>query len=401
MIQLLEEIRISLTMLLRSKQKWFILIFAMWLYRVEFMPDTGAGLGKIIQVGTLGLLSLLLLRKSPKVVNYSFSRTNRAISSVLLLYIYAIASTLWAFLPQFAFFLSFQNVVLVLLIIYMFEQCGSFKSLEKVFIFSILIMGFFEAISVRISEPQLIVHFLPGGSSAAMLLAYSVGEYMNIKKTDANRKTLLKNTIILSMILLVLNTSGGANASALFGVGVAMFFGGKRSYAVVLVLLGVYLMANQDLIDDIILTLMPGKTMEIVETGNGREFIWERILGYAAEKPWFGWGFACVERIDQDVFSGQSLSDAHNNYIGIYGSLGIVGCILFGIHILRTFFATFPYIKRVGFLGLFCAFCCACMNGYTYGFLSGKACSITIVYFMIVVLTFYYKKIGCYNEPRI
>lgn len=400
MIRLLKELRMYLMRVLRSKYKWFVLLFALWLYRVEFMPDTDGSFAKAIQVGSLGLISLLLLQKSPHIVTFSLTRTNSSISSSIWLYVFAMVSTLWAFIPQFAFFLSFQNVVMILLVVYLFSQCKSFGSLEKTFVYSIVLMGLFESICARIGNPRLIVHFLAGGSSAAMLLSYAVGEYINIEGKNTERTVMLKNTIIVAIVLLSVNTSGGANASALFGVGIAMFFGGKRTYAIVLVLTGLYLLANQDMIDDILLTVT-GKEKELLENGNGRTVIWERILYYANQKPWFGWGFACAERIDQDVFGGQILSDAHNNYIGIYGSLGIVGCVFYGIHILRVFFSTFPNIKRVGFLGLFCAFCCACMNSYSYGFLSGKACSITIVYFMIVVLTFYYKKSGNYNEPRI
>lgn len=382
---------------LNSKYRWLLILFVLWLYRVEFMPDTGAGIGKAIQVGALTLLSFLLVKERSTIVKDVFSKTNWSVGSILLLYVYAMISTFWAFIPQFAFFLSFQNVVMILLIVYVFSLCNSFKSLEKTFIYSVLSIGLFEAICVRIINPSIFCHFLAGGSSAALLLTYSVGEFLNLKNNDKERKSLLKNAIVISAILLIINTSGGANASALFGVGVAMFFSGKKLYSIVLVFTGFYLLANQDLVDDILLVIMPGKTMEVIEVGNGRDFIWERILGYAAIKPWFGWGFACVERIDQEIFGGQSLSDAHNNYIGFYGSLGIVGCILYGIHLIQVFLATFPNLRYMGFLGLFCAFCCSCMNGYTYGFLSGKACSITIVYFMVIVLTFYYKKVNSYD----
>ena len=150
-------------------------------------------------------------------------------------------------------------------------------------------------------------------------------------------------------------------------------------------------LAVNKVIDNIILTLMPGKNMETIKIGNGRETIWENLLNYADQKPWLGWGFACIERVQQlGIIGGQSLSDAHSNYIGMYGSLGIVGCSLFGWHLLSIGHYLFKRISQPGFLGLLAAFICATVNGYSYGFLSGKTCSITVGYIMIVILSFYY-----------
>lgn len=378
---------------LNSKYKWFLILFTLWLYRVEFVPDTGVGMAKILQVGTIFGLLFLLWKRQPNLFQRMMRRTNAPVKSVALLYIYAMLSTTWALLPSFAFFLSFQNLVVIMLFTWLFSHFPSVYDLEKAFIFMALFIGLFEFIVLRIQSPILISHFLPGGSLAAMLLSYSIGEYLNVQDMNHKRKTLLRNTALLALFLLIANTSGGANASAALGVGVAMFFGGKKLVAFLVICLGVVLWMNQDWVDDIVLMLMPGKTMEVIESGNGREAIWESIMHYASQKPWFGWGFACVERIEQSIFSGQSLSDAHSNYVGMYGSLGIVGCVLFGWHLLQTFVFTFVRRHKTGFLGLFSAFCCATINGYSYGFLSGKTCSITVVYFMIVILSFYYHKL--------
>lgn len=378
---------------LNSKYKWFLILFTLWLYRVEFVPDTGVGMAKILQVGTIFGLLFLLWKRQPNLFQRMMRRTNAPVKSVALLYIYAMVSTTWALLPSFAFFLSFQNLVVIMLFTWLFSLFSGIYDLEKAFIFMALFIGLFEFIGLRIQSPILISHFLPGGSLAAMLLSYSVGEYLNVQDMNHKRKTLLRNTALLALFLLITNTSGGANASAALGVGVAMFFGGKKFVAFLVICLGVVLWMNQDWVDDIVLMLMPGKTMEVIESGNGREAIWESIMHYASQKPWLGWGFACVERIEQSIFSGQSLSDAHSNYVGMYGSLGIVGCVLFGWHLLQTFVFTFVRRHKTGFLGLFSAFCCATINGYSYGFLSGKTCSITIVYFMIVILSLYYHKL--------
>lgn len=199
--------------------------------------------------------------------------------------------------------------------------------------------------------------------------------------------------MLVSFILMVTSTSMGANSAAIFGFALACLFAGRASWACVIFLAGGILFFNQDKIDDIILALNPDKTMESIKSGNGRDEIWAALLQNAKQRPIFGWGYACIERTAQDVIHGQSLSDAHNNYIGMYGSLGIVGLVLFVWHLIVSLFTSFANKMRPGYLGVFTALATAAVNGYSYGFLSGKGCSITVIYFALVVLTMYYRRV--------
>lgn len=391
MAHYLKLVYLNLKELLFSPYKWFVVFFLILLYRIEFMSDTGVGVGKILQVTMVFGLIVLLLREKQHIIRFVYKQTNTPVKSLALLYTYALISALWAFVPTFAFFISLQNILMILLFIWAFAQFGSLYGMERGLIFFTFTIVAFEFVASRIGTTSIFNHILPSGSLSAMMLAYCTGEYMHCAQQDIERKKLLKNAAITYLFFLIVNTSGGANASAVVAIGVAMLLGGKKVYAVLLLLIGLFLFFNQEMIDDIILTLMPGKNMETIKIGNGRETIWEYLLLYANQKPWFGWGFACIERVKQlGIIGGQSLSDAHSNYIGMYGSLGIIGCCLFGGHLLSTAHYLFKRISQPGFLGLFAAFTCATVNGYSYGFLSGKTCSITIVYFMIVILSFYY-----------
>lgn len=374
-----------------SPYKWFVVFFLILLYRIEFMPDTGVGVGKILQVVMVFGLIVLLLREKQHLIRFVYKQTNTPVKSLALLYTYALISTLWAFVPTFAFFISLQNILMILLLTWAFAQFSNFYRMEKGLIFFTFTIVAFEFVASRVGTTSIFSHILPSGSLSAMMLAYCVGEHMHCDQHDTERMRLLKYAAIAYLFFLVVNTSGGANASAVVAIGVAMLLGGKKGYAVLLLFIGLFLFFNQEMIDDIILTLMPGKNMETIKIGNGRDTIWAYLLFYADQKPWLGWGFACIERVNQlGIIGGQSLSDAHSNYIGMYGSLGIVGCSLFGWHLLSTARHLFKHISQPGFLGLFTAFTCATVNGYSYGFLSGKTCSITIAYFMIVILSFYY-----------
>lgn len=390
------------TIATKSKFKYLLLLFALWLFRIEFIPDVGGGgAAKALQVGCLAGMLCMIVKWYPSIVSVSFGKTNAAVKSALWLYLFALLSTLWAFDPRFAFFLSFQNIVLIMTLVFVYSRFHTFRSTEMMFVLFVSIMIIFESICIRFTQRVLIAHFLPAASSAAMLFSYSIAEYLNASASDRKRKKILRYAIILSVVILLTCTSGGANASAAFGLSIALFFSKKRIYAIPIFAIAAFFFLNQDLLNELITVLMPGKTKEVIESGNGRDSIWELIFRLAEEKPWLGWGFACVERVmSEEAIKGQILSDAHNSYIGIYGSLGIVGCVFLGTHIANQLTTIYPRIRRRGYTGLLAASGCALLNCYTYGFLSGKACSITVTYFSLVVLTFYYKKLAKSNDNK-
>ncbi len=400
MIGYLKSLFQSLAVVLHSKYKWLLILFVLWLYRVDFISADGGGLAKGLQVITIFGLLYLVLSNKKSIVSYAYNRTNLPVQSVLWLYTYAVISTLWALIPTFAFFLSFQNVVLIFVLLWVISLARDFIQMEKfLLIFSVLVT-LFEVVCIRIlNSPTLFIHYLSGGSAAAICIAYSVGELLANHRLNKERKKLLKNTLLISLFILVTSTSSGANASAVFGFIVALFLSGKFLYALLLLCFGLFLYLNPHLIETLILMVMPGKTLDSLQSSSGRTALWDILYELAAQKPLFGWGYACIERAVTQT--GFMASDAHNNYLGIYGSLGIVGCIFLAIQMLSSVVYTLQRRMRPGYVGLTCAFCCAILNGYSYGFLSGKACSITVIYFCLVILTFTYSKVPYAYKPTI
>ena len=391
MISFLKELWSNLRLVWNSKFKYMLLLFALWLYRIDFMPDTGGGLAKVVQI--ISLLGLLYMMKKyhRNIVGYTFSHTNAAVKTSLWLYVYAIVSTLWAFMPSMAFFMAFQNVVMIMLMVWYFSMFRDFQSMERGFIVFTLSMVLFESAFFRLFQPSLVIHFLSGASSSALCFVYCAAEWM--KAQNGKRKQFLKYSMILASVLMITSTSSGANAAALFGFALACMFAGKVLWASLIMAGTLFLLLNQDMITEIILTLNPGKTLEMIESGNGRETIWAALMENAKQRPILGWGFACIERTASNVLQDQILSDAHNNYIGMYGSLGIVGLTLFVFHLIASAFTAFKNKVKPGYLGVFAAIAAAAVNSYSYGFLSGKGCSITVVYFALIVLTYYYRKV--------
>lgn len=377
---------------LNSKFKWIAILFFILLYRIEFMQDTGFGFAKILQIiMTFGIL-ILTLKKAPNIIKFTITRTNAPIITLLVLYLYALLSSIWSFLPAFSLFLSFQNLVIIFLCAYIFSIPKNFYSLEKLFLYLCTFICLFEILCNRIIEGGLFNHFLTAGSLSAIILTYSFAEYIRSKNFSSERERTLKYSILISFIVLILSTSAGANAAAVFGIGIAFLLSKRFLYFAFIITCGIVLFFNEQYYEELLLFIMPGKTMEVIESGTGRDYIWDNLIEIAKQKPLLGWGFACIERVNPFIIKNQILSDAHSNFIGIYGSLGIIGLIIYFAHVLSCLRFSLIKHKNKGMLGLLCAFCCATLNGYSYGFLSGKTVTTTIAYIMIVILFFYYNK---------
>lgn len=386
--------------ILKSKYKWLAICYFVWLYRVNLIVADAGGFAKGLQVVTL--LGMMYFAGKffvgRNVWSFSFKKTNNAVKTCLLLYSFAVISTVWAYLPQFAFFLAFQNLVFIVLFVGLFSMFKSLKAMERFFLLFALSSLLFEGISWRmVKTPALFVHYLSCGSSAAMVISYTAGEILANKKSDRQRQRFLKSVLLIAAVIIVLSTSSGANASAIFGIAVGSFFSGKIIWAALLAAVAGLLFLFRDLADSLLFFIMPGKTREDIDSATGREILWEYIRDLCDEKPILGWGYGCVERIAADI-SKISAPDAHNNYLGLRGSLGYIGLCIAIMHLAVTWFTAWRDRIKPGYVGILSAISCALLNGYSYGFLSGKACSITVLFFGFVVLTWAYSRVPYDNE---
>lgn len=394
MIHFLKDYLKILKWVLMGKYKWMFLLYLLWLYRITFIHEDGSGVGKIIQIVTLLGMLFYMNKFSAKrnIVGLSFGRTNMAVKTCLFLYVYGVLSTVWAYLPQYAFFLAFQNVVLIWMLVWLFLQFKTFESIEKSFLLLSITTIIFEFCAFRLTgAPQLFVHFLGNGSSAALMVSYTIGELFAAKAMTKERKRFLKSILFISIFVLVTSTSSGANASAIFGFAIACVFSGKILWAIMLGIPALVLYFNPDLTERLVYFIMPGKTKETIESATGRELIWEYIRELITERPIEGWGFGCVERIASDR-SGIAAPDAHNNFLGFRGSLGYIGLGLAILNFISIYFISLKHKMKPGYVGIISAISCGLLNGYSYGFLSGKACSITVIFFALVVLTYFYSR---------
>lgn len=391
----------SIKWVLKSKYRWFLIAFLVWFYRIEYV----SGSGQTIQAVSFLVFTYLMFEYRNGIMWYTLNKTHGGTRGIFIFYLYAIVTCIWSFMPAFSLAILFQNTIIFLTAVWIFTIPRTFRQTEHVFMLVGMGIVLFNAIVLRLTwQHSLFAHHLAGGSVAAMMLCYSTAELLNMpfttKKIDIARRKMFIGSIIVSSIVLAISTSSGANVSAVFGCGIAFLLSKKRGYGVLLLLVAGILFFNQEVIEDLLTFLMPGKSAENISSATGREVLWNYEYEFISQKPLFGWGFACVERAITEMTDFPAM-DAHNSYLGLIGGLGFVGFTLFLIVLFFIFYFIIRNMRYKGYHGILCAISCALLNGYSFGFLSGKTCSITILFLMLVALTAGYRVAHRYERVRL
>lgn len=379
--------------LLRSRYKWMLVFFVLWIYRVSCMSANNNGISQGLQIfTTFGILLFAMKMKKDSIVSALFHSKAPAVTITWYLLL-ALVSTLWSYTPMLSFFMSFEKLAFMIVLFVVLSQFRTFENAEQMFIYLMVGILVFNGIVTRVMGYQSFVgHDLQQASCAAMCFSYCCGESLAHKTKNRRRYQMLKSAIIISVFFLIISTSGGANASAALGLGVAMFLSGNFVWGVLVLIFGGSVLFFNDWFEDILKILMAGKSEGDIQSATGRTYIWEIVRNLGAEKPLCGWGHAALERYITDR-GIMPLTDLHSNYYGAYGNTGIVGLALLVIHHVSAIFYTYANRLKPGYVGLLCAICCGTLNGYSYGFLVGKTAIITIVYFAVLTMTFFYSNV--------
>ena len=386
--------------ILKTDFKWMFGILLLWVYRVVALSADSAGFAKGLQVVCIIGLFYYARKLTRCSLTSPYREGNAPMKWMIAYFILGLISTAWSYNPQFSSFLSLEKLVFVFLIYALFTLFDDLKELERFIVMGFLGIMLYEVIIWRIfKEQSLFTHVLTTASCAAILFAYCIGELLAKRVNDPLRDKMLRSALILSLVVLVISTSGGANGSAALALGIAMIVSGKLVWGALVCFGGGVLYLQQDLADRLMTFLMPGKSERQIETLTGRDNIWKWIEYYGSQKPMCGWGYACIERVISDRHF--ALTDAHNNYYGAWGGTGYIGLfLLIGNHISQIFIGLKKRLQ-FGYSGLLCATCAAALNGYTYGFLSGKGCTITLFYITIMVATLRYSQLSVYDGESI
>lgn len=378
---------------LKSRYKWMFVFFVLWVYRVSCMPAGNGGIAQGLQIfTTFGIFFFVVKMRKDSIVSALFHSKAPTVTMTWYLLL-ALVSTLWSYTPMLSLFMSFEKLVFIVALFAIFLQFRTFENAERMFVYLMVGMLVFNGIATRIMGYQSFIgHDLQQGSCAAMCFSYCCGELLTHKVQGKYRYRMLKSVILISVFFLVISTSGGANASAALGFGVALLFSGNFMWGVLMLIFGWIIFFFSYWYEDIFKFLMAGKSDGDIQSSTGRTSIWEVVRYLGAEKPLWGWGHAALERYitDRDIMP---LTDLHSNYYGAYGNTGLVGLALLVVHHVSAIFYTFGKRLRPGYVGLLCAICCGTLNGYSYGFLVGKTAIITIIYFAVLMMAFVYSNV--------
>lgn len=379
--------------LLKSKYRWILIFFIVWVYRVSCMPAGAGGVAQGLQILTTFGLLYFAIKANSRSVSLGLFHSKMPNTTMTWYLLLALVSTLWSYKPMLSFFMSVEKLVFMIVLFAVFSKFKTFENTERTFVYLMVGMLVFNGIATRVMGYQaLIGHDLQQGSCAAMCFSYCCGEYLARKTKSRSRYKMLMASMIISIFFLAISTSGGANASAALGFGIALLVCGKFVWGILLLVLGGALYFFKDLAGDVFGFLMAGKSEDDIKSSTGRTAIWEVVRELGAQKPYFGWGYAAMERYITDIGT-MPLTDLHSNYYGSYGSTGLVGLGLLIIHHIAAILYSFGKRLKPGYVGLLSAICCGTLNGYSYGFLSGKTAIITVVYLAVLMMTFIYSRV--------
>jgi exopolysaccharide production protein ExoQ len=136
---------------------------------------------------------------------------------------------------------------------------------------------------------------------------------------------------------MVLTKSRTGNAASLAAIGAVLLLqtsarfkltAGALATGAGVAALWLVMLAGYDPLTDFRDALLLGRAEES-DTLSGRAFIWPAVLYYIGKRPWLGYGYESFWNPGQiDVIShdlGWGLREAHNGYLDVLLSLGIVG----------------------------------------------------------------------------
>lgn len=379
----------------RQNRSLILLLFA-WLFRLCFLLQANYGsvaMNKyvILQIGLILAIFFILISKRfypIQLYKYTFTR------QFALIYILGMISCLWSVLPLMSCFFAFENLVCMMVLLYLVVRCKDKFQLERFYIgivIAILLMFF----SRQCLFGGFYFHSVSYSTVAAMLTTYCLGEWGKSNRPLENI-TSLKIGLLFGVCFLVLTTSGGAIFSTFLSCLVLVLFARNKSVrflTFIFLCVFAYMWFSGET-DAILSFLFPGKSMAAITSGHGRTYIWDMIYEKIAERPWLGWGYAAVERV-----LPLYCTDAHNSLIGIRGSLGNVGFASLIIAMLLQLFYLFRRSRLFGFKGLLVATVCAFINSNTTNFLASKAGPSALTFQLLLVLGAVYSFFAAKETP--
>lgn len=178
--------------------------------------------------------------------------------------------------------------------------------------------------------------------------------------------------IILNIICLILGTSSASYISFLCGL-ILLLSSTKKGINIgkTIVVIGCILLLWHFASEDIMKYVFYGHSEEQIEGGTGRFDIWQQFIDGWKQSPWLGYGYIVGERNLSLMGGMEYIFSAHNGFLSVLINTGIIGCVIFGIFVIRTLYygyivTIYPNSCRYFGTVYFAVFCGILVNNMSY-----------------------------------
>lgn len=270
---------------------------------------------------------------------YAFKESNnlrpaiRATQSYLVFHIFALLSFLWTIFPDYKALFS-KSLELVSSYMLVSVIMWKIKNRKKAMLYLLYLctigasIGYFSKV---IAFGNLLVHTNTHSLIAAM------GALMAWKMRDIYNIPYLNYFAYWNLFMLLMGTSSASYIAFIAGLFV-MLSSSKRGVNIpklvfTLLLFGAFYYFFKDLVFEYVFY---GKSREAVESGTGRQIIWNIVITAWQQHPLLGLGYVVGERHLVDMTGLPAAYSTHNGFLSVLLGTGIVGSVIFGWFYLKT-----------------------------------------------------------------
>ena len=329
-----------------SKEIWYLTIIVLIFVSRKTIFNVsrgGATFDATLDSGTsllmMGvIMSLVAIWKN----SGDFSDVRKANFSFIAYYILCLASFLWAG--------HFGTIVLKAVeVLCCFWVIGiimnKMESLKQGLYYIIFLSTFITYISVLSSFLKfgiIFIHTNTYSMSAMVSLLLCLGAV----RFHVYQFGEVKYYILLNTMALISGTSSASWISFIIGVIILYSMnengvGLLRTAAICVIIYVAYELALDQIFD----IIFKGKTKEMVESGHGRDVIWNAAIASWKDSPWLGNGFLVGERSLGSYGLGLKVISVHNTFLSVLVGTGIVGMVLFVNFLFKWIGRLLTYIK--------------------------------------------------------
>lgn len=257
----------------------------------------------------------------------------QATKSYFVFYIFALLSFLWAIFPDYK---ALFSKCLELISSYMLVSVIMWKtkSRRKAMLYLLYLctlsatIGYFAKV---LAFKSILVHTNTHSLIAAMgaLTAWKMKNHYKIRH--------LAPLVYWNFFMLLMGTSSASNIAFIVGLFVMLSCTKKGvnipKLAVTFLFFSAFYYFFKDLVFEYVFY---GKSQEAVESGTGRQIIWNVVFDTWRKHPWFGLGYIVGERHLVDLTGLPAAYSTHNGFLSVLLGTGIAGAIIFGWFYLKT-----------------------------------------------------------------